>query len=79
MTTATATPPRSQKREPEKHGVDFCRTNANHAKLAVVERVLKDQLAAVLTRGFHGIATLELAVQDGTIQHVRHGVERTER
>ena len=55
------------------------RTDANRVKVALLERVLRDQLATALARGFFGVTKIELAIQDGTIQHVRHGVERTER
>jgi hypothetical protein len=54
-------------------------TAANGAKLQLLHRVVRDQLAAALARGFHGTTSIELSVQDGTIQHIRHRIERTER
>lgn len=77
--TMTTTAKRPQKDGSTSNGFALSLTDANRGKLALVERILKDQFATALARGFHGVATLELAVQDGTIQHVRHGIERTER
>lgn len=54
-------------------------TAANDAKLQLLHRVVRDQLAAALVRGFHGTTTIEVSIQDGTIQHLRHRIERTER
>jgi hypothetical protein len=51
----------------------------NRAKLALLRRVLDEQLALALSHGFHGTTAIELAVQDGTIQHVLHRVERMEK
>ena len=36
-------------------------------------------LAQAMQHGFHGIVAIELAVQDGTIQHIRHKLDRIER
>jgi hypothetical protein len=54
-------------------------SSANRAKLDLLAHVLRKQLDAALARGFHGITAIELAIQDGTIQHVKHRVERTEK
>jgi hypothetical protein len=51
----------------------------NQTKLAQVERVLSELLADSLRRGFFGTATIELAVQDGTIQHIRRKLEQIEK
>jgi hypothetical protein len=51
----------------------------NAKKLAQLEALLAELLAAALRRGFHGSAALELTVQDGTIQHLRCRVERIEK
>ncbi len=52
---------------------------ANHTKVNQLEAALAQMLAETLTRGFHGKASLEVAVQDGTIQHIRRVVERIEK
>lgn len=54
-------------------------TPANDRKLALLEAALAELLAEALRRGFFGTAAVELSVQDGTIQHVRRKIERTER
>jgi hypothetical protein len=52
---------------------------ANRQKLLLATRVWSELLRQALERGFHGTVIVELAVQDGTIQHVRRRVEQTER
>jgi hypothetical protein len=47
--------------------------------LEQVETAVAELLAETLRRGFHGKAVLELAIQDGTIQHLRRVVERIEK
>jgi hypothetical protein len=54
-------------------------TEENRAKVKLVERCLIDLLGDVLQPGVYGSAALEIAVQDGTIQHVRRRWERIER
>ncbi|HVU87341.1 MAG TPA: hypothetical protein VHD36_08465 [Pirellulales bacterium] len=51
--------------------------NGNKASYACV--ALREILDDVLKRGFHGTASVEVAVQDGTIQHIRRRVDRIER
>jgi hypothetical protein len=53
-------------------------TPANQRKLVLLRTALEAILADVLQHGFHGVATVELRVQDGTIQNVRRKVERIE-
>lgn len=77
MSTTTATMSRTDERRFS--GKPLSHTDANRGKLAVVERVLRNQLSAVLTAGFHGLAMIELDINDGTIQAVRHRVEQMER
>lgn len=77
MSTTTATMDRTDSRRIS--GKSMSQTEANRGKLAVVERVLRNQLSAVLTAGFHGLAMIELDINDGTIQAVRHRVEQMER
>ena len=54
-------------------------TPANAKRIAQLEAILAELLAEALRRGFHGTATVELSVQDGTIQHIRRRVERIEK
>jgi hypothetical protein len=54
-------------------------THGNRVKLGQVETALAELLAETLRRGFYGKALLELAIQDGTIQHLRRTVERIEK
>lgn len=54
-------------------------TTGNRTKLSLVERAWSDLLAEALRRGFHGAVSLELHVQDGTIQSVKKRVEKCER
>jgi len=52
---------------------------ANEQKLSRANVVFRDTLANVLKRGFYGTATVEIAVQDGVIQHIRRNVDRIEK
>jgi hypothetical protein len=54
-------------------------TPVNETKVGQVEAALAQMLAESLRRGFHGKAAIELAIQDGTIQHIRRMVERIEK
>lgn len=54
-------------------------TPANKQRLRQAETAWDELLAAVLRRGFHGTASLEVSVQDGTIQHLRRKVEQIEK
>ena len=54
-------------------------TSGNARKVAQLQTILAEMLAEALRRGFFGTASIELSVQDGTIQHTRHVVERIER
>ena len=51
----------------------------NAKRLAQLQTALAHVLAETLKQGFHGTAAIEIAVQDGTIQHIRRRVERVER
>ena len=53
-------------------------TSGNHAKLEQLKTGWADLLAQAMQRGFFGNVAIELAVQDGTIQHIRQRVERIE-
>ncbi len=55
------------------------KTTGNARKVAQLETALAEILAEALKRGFFGTASVELSVQDGTIQHIRRRVERVER
>ena len=52
---------------------------ANRTKRAQIERAVAEILAQITRRGFFGTASLEMAVQDGTIQHIRQTVERIDK
>ena len=54
-------------------------TPTNAKKVAQLQAALAEMLADVLKRGFFGTATVELGIQDGTIQHIRRKLERIEK
>lgn len=54
-------------------------TATNEEKAAQACVALREMLADVLRRGFYGNARIEVAVQDGTIQHIRRTTDRIER
>ncbi len=54
-------------------------TPANQKKRTQLVAALDELLADVLRPGFHGRASLEIAVQDGTIQHILRKTERLDR
>lgn len=54
-------------------------TSANEEKTAQACVALREMLADALRRGFFGTAAVEVAIQDGTIQHVRRRMEQLER
>ncbi len=54
-------------------------TPGNAKKLAQLQVIVAELLAEALRRGFFGTATVEVSVQDGTIQHIRRTVERIEK
>ena len=55
------------------------RAPGNQAKLDLLKMIWADLLTQALRRGFYGNVAIELAVQDGTIQHIRQRVERIDR
>ena len=52
-------------------------SETNRRKTAQLEQRLHELLTKTLTRGFHGTASLELIVSDGTIQTIRERTEQT--
>ena len=54
-------------------------TPVNQTKVAQAEYAWDEVLGEALRRGFHGTATIEVSVQDGTIQHIRRKIERIEK
>jgi hypothetical protein len=54
-------------------------TPANRTRLARVDATWSAVLDEVLQRGFHGLASIELMIQDGTIQRICRTVERIEK
>lgn len=55
------------------------RSATNAEKVKQLQAALAELLAAVLRRGFHGTAAVEVSIQDGTIQHIRRRLEQIER
>jgi hypothetical protein len=51
----------------------------NATKLALLERAVHAIVRETLQKGFFGSASIEVKVQDGAIQYVRHTLERIER
>jgi hypothetical protein len=54
-------------------------TPGNHERVKQLEAILAELLIEVLRRDFHGRAAVELAIQDGVIQHIRRTLERLEK
>jgi hypothetical protein len=54
-------------------------TPTNQTKLAQADNAWRQVVRQTLQRGFHGTAVVELAVQDGTIQHVRRRIEQLDK
>jgi hypothetical protein len=54
-------------------------TIGNAKKVAQLQAIVAEILVEALRRGFFGTASVELCVQDGTIQHIRRTVERLEK
>lgn len=54
-------------------------SEVNKRKLARLSAAWREVLAETLQRGFYGTATVEVTVNDGTIQHIRKKVERVEK
>jgi hypothetical protein len=54
-------------------------TPINQAKLSQANSAWRAVVEQALQRGFHGLAAIELSVQDGTIQHIRRRVEQMDR
>jgi hypothetical protein len=54
-------------------------TLGNREKVTQLEAALAELLIEVLRRGFNGRALIELAIQDGVIQHIRRTLERLEK
>jgi len=52
-------------------------SDTNTRKRKQLEQLLRELLASTLKRGFHGTASLELVVSDGTIQNIRQRTEQT--
>jgi hypothetical protein len=55
------------------------KTPVNQEKVSQLRAALAEILAETLQRGFHGTAGIEVNIQDGTIQTIRHRVERIRR
>ena len=55
------------------------RSPVNQARVTQAERALRKTLCDALRRGFYGSVTVEVSVQDGTIQHIRRQLEQLEK
>ena len=54
-------------------------TPTNAKKVAQLQQAMAEMLAESLRRGFFGTASVELSIQDGTIQHIRRRLDRIEK
>ncbi len=54
-------------------------TPTNKIKVDQLEAAMAEILSESLRRGFYGKAAIELAIQDGTIQHIRRLIERVDK
>jgi hypothetical protein len=54
-------------------------THANSQKVAKLYELIDALLDKALERGFFGVATVEVRVQDGTIQEIEERIERKHR
>jgi hypothetical protein len=54
-------------------------TQANRQKIAQLQEIIDALLEKALERGFFGVATVEIRVQDGTIQEIEERIERKHR
>lgn len=60
--------------------MENCQLSVTNAqKTAQLSGVLAEVLQKVLQRRFYGTASVEIVVQDGTIQHFRYKIERIEK
>ncbi len=61
------------------NGISLLESETNQARLRQAEAALTRLLDDALRRGFYGTLALEVAVQDGVIQHLRQRLERIEK
>jgi hypothetical protein len=54
-------------------------TPGNSQKIPQLQQTWKELLEEALKPGFHGTVSVELKVQDGTIQDIRRKVERVDK
>lgn len=67
--------PDDEDREPD----DLRGTPANTRRAAAVRALLQDLMRRCLSKGFYGQLTLQVQIQDGTIQSFEEEVQRTYR
>ncbi|MBX7074100.1 MAG: hypothetical protein K1X71_13225 [Pirellulales bacterium] len=58
---------------------ELLETPINRGKVDQLQRLLSAAFAEVLRRGYYGTASVEISIQDGTIQHIRSKLERIEK
>lgn len=61
------------------NGTTLRESDANRRLIERAERLLQDLLGEGLRRGFHGTVSVELGIQDGTLQFVRRKSESIEK
>ena len=54
-------------------------TPTNRAKVAFLEKTWQEMLLEALKHGFYGSVSVEIQVQDGTIQSIRKKIEQVEK
>jgi tRNA(Ser,Leu) C12 N-acetylase TAN1 len=54
-------------------------TQVNRQKVAKLREIIDALLDKALERGFYGVATVAVRVQDGTIQEIEERIERKHR
>ena len=54
-------------------------TEANRSKAAMIRQIMSETMRQIMTKGFHGHASVTIKVMDGTVQQVFQDVERMHR
>ena len=54
-------------------------TKANAEKIRRLQKIIEELLGQSLRSGFFGTVSVEMSIQDGTIQHLRRRLEQMEK
>jgi hypothetical protein len=54
-------------------------TTANAEKIRRLQKMIEELLGQSLRSGFFGTVSVEMSIQDGTIQHLRRRLEQMEK